>query len=42
MENHAYPYIGNKPIENIIRTDILNIIDRMNMLQPIYSDSLPE
>ena len=30
MENHAYPYIGNKPIENIIRTDILNIIDRMN------------
>ena len=23
MENHAYPYIGNKPIENIIRTDIL-------------------
>ena len=26
MENHAYPYIGNKPIENIIRTDILNII----------------
>ena len=27
MENHAYPYIGNKPIENIIRTDILNIIE---------------
>lgn len=25
IENHAYPYIGN-----IIRTDILNILDRMN------------
>ena len=26
----ASQHIGNKPIENIIRTDILNIIDRMN------------
>ncbi|MCT7469198.1 tyrosine-type recombinase/integrase [Aliarcobacter cryaerophilus] len=30
LENHAYPYIGNKSIKDITRTDILNIIDRMN------------
>ena len=30
IENHAYPYIGNKPIETIMISDILNIIDRMN------------
>ncbi len=30
LENHAYPYIGNKFIKDITRTDILNIIDRMN------------
>ena len=30
IENHAYPYIGNKPIETIIISDILNVIDRMN------------
>ncbi|WP_044417608.1 tyrosine-type recombinase/integrase [Halarcobacter anaerophilus] len=30
IRNHAYPYIGNKLIEDITRTDILNIIDRMN------------
>ncbi len=30
IKNHAYPYIGNKLIENITITDILNIIDRMN------------
>jgi len=30
IRNHAYPYIGNKLIENITRSDILNIIDRMN------------
>ncbi|WP_066159718.1 tyrosine-type recombinase/integrase [Aliarcobacter skirrowii] len=30
LENHAYPYIGNKSIKDITRTDILNIIDKMN------------
>ena len=30
LENHAYPYVGNKAIKDITRTDILNIIDRMN------------
>ena len=30
LENHAYPYIGNKSIKDITRTDILNIINRMN------------
>ncbi|NLN13288.1 MAG: integrase arm-type DNA-binding domain-containing protein, partial [Arcobacter skirrowii] len=30
LENHAYPYIGNKNIKDITRTDILNIIDKMN------------
>lgn len=30
IENHTYPYIGNKNIKDITRTDILNIIDRMN------------
>lgn len=30
IENHTYPYIGNIELKDITRTDILNIIDRMN------------
>lgn len=30
INNHAYPYIGNKLIENVTISDILNIVDRMN------------
>ncbi len=31
IENHAYPYIGNKPIERYHKNcNIPNIIDRIN------------
>lgn len=29
IENNAYPYIGNTPFDEIERTDILNIIEKM-------------
>lgn len=29
LENNAYPFIGNKSIKDIIRKDILNLVERM-------------